>query len=159
MLAQFLLTVLYTQITVAIPGAPAGGLLWTNDHVAQGFAWSQGFVSFGVPDHDGQVRVTVERSKVFHPDAGTLWAVQTPLDVGASPVEIGTIGDERSVAVPVGRYNLVFEARAPGPMSDADIAYDLRLHFLETPTPSFAILKQGGELETDRVLSAVADPA
>ena len=156
---QFLLTVLYAQITVAVPGAPVGGLLWTDDHVAQGFAWSQGFVSFGVPDHDGQVRVTVERSKSFDPDADTLWAVQTPFDVGASSVEIGTISDERAVAIPAGRYNLVFEARAPRSASDADIAYDLHLHFLETPTPGFAILKQGGEIETERVLSTLADPA
>ncbi|MBB3951880.1 competence protein ComJ [Aureimonas jatrophae] len=159
MLAQFLLTVLYTQITVAVPETPAGGLLWTDDHVAQGFAWSPGIASFGVPDHDGQVRITVERSESFRLDAGTLWAVQTPFDVGAAPVGIGTVGDERAVAVPAGRYNLVFEARTPRSASDTDIAYDLHLHFLETPTPSFAILKQGDQIETDHVLSTLADPA
>ncbi len=159
MLAQFLLTVLYTQITVAVPGTPAGGLLWTDDHVAQGFAWSPGIASFGVPDHDGLVRITVERSHSFSPDPGTLWAVQTPFDVGAAPVGIGTIGDERAVPVPAGRYNLVFEARVPRSTGDADIAYDLHLHFLAVSTPSFAILKRGDEIETDRVLSTVADPA
>lgn len=159
MLAQFFLTVLYTQITVAVPGTPVGGLLWTDDHVAQGFAWSQGFVSFGVPDHDGQVRIIVERSERFHPDAGTLWAVQTPLDVGFAPVRIGTIGEDHPVAVPAGRYNHVFEARTPTSTSNGDIAYDLHLHFLETATPGFAILKQGEEIETDHVLSTVADPA
>lgn len=71
MLAEFILTVLYSQITVAVPGAPAKGLLCTDEHVAQGFAWSPGFVSFGVPDHDGQVRVAVQRSDVFQMDADT----------------------------------------------------------------------------------------
>ena len=83
MIAEFFLTVLYSQITVAAPEAAAHGLLWSDDHVAQGFAWSPGFVSFGVPDHDGQVKVMVRRSHGFQPTAQTLWAVQTPFDVGA----------------------------------------------------------------------------
>lgn len=158
MLAEFFLTVLYTQIIVAVPGTTTSGLQWTDDHVAQGFAWSPGFVSFGVPDHDGQVRVTVQCSDAFKVGDDTLWAVQTPLDVNASPVAVGTIGNEHAVAVPLGRYNLVFEARSPISDEGGDIAYDLRLHLIETPAPGFAILKQGDELETARVLLMQADP-
>lgn len=159
MIVEFFLTVLYSQITVATPGAGVRGLLWTDEHVAQGFAWSPGFVSFGVPDHDGQVKVVVRRSYGFQATVQTLWAVQTPFDAGASFVEVGTIGSERSVSVPAGRYNLVFEARSPEPTNSGDVAYVVHLHFIETPTPSFAILKQGNELETNRVLSTSADPA
>lgn len=159
MIAEFFLTVLYSQITIAAPDAAARGLLWTDKHVAQGFAWSPGFVSFGVPDHDGQVKVVVQGSPAFQPTAQTLWAVQTPFDVSASLVEVGTVGSGQGVGIPAGRYNLVFEVRSPASATSSDIAYVVHLHFIETPAPSFAILKQGDELETDRVLSISADPA
>lgn len=158
MIAAFLLTLLYSQVTVAVPGR-ARGLLWTDDHVAQGFAWSPGFVSFGVPDHDGHVKVVIQRSSAFQATAQTLWAVQTPFDVDDSCLEVGTIGSEQSVSIAAGRYNLIFEARPPGPGSSGDVAYIVYLHFIETPAPSFAILKQGDVLQTDRILSTWADPA
>jgi hypothetical protein len=79
-----------------------------------------------------------------------------PSTLGGGRSEKETIGDERLVAVPAGRYNLMFEARSS---SDADVAYDLHLQFPETSTPSFAILKQGDGIETDPGLSTVADPA
>ena len=136
MIAEFFLTVLYTQITVAVPGAAAKGLLWTDDHVAQGFAWSPGFVSFGLPDHDGRVRVVVLRPEAFRVTPQSLWAVQTPLDVPGSPVEIGSIVTEHAVSLPPGRYNLVFEARSPQQGEAPDVAYVVHLHFIGRASPS-----------------------
>lgn len=34
-------------------GHPTLGLIWSDEHVAQGFAWNDNVVSFGIPDHDG----------------------------------------------------------------------------------------------------------
>jgi hypothetical protein len=158
MIAEFVLTVLYTQITVAQPDIEQPGLLWTDEHVAQGFAWAPGTVGFGVPDHDGQSRLRIRLADAYHPKEGTLWAVQTPFDVTATPILIGTILDERPVPVPLGTYNLVFEALEP-PEGGADFAYELMLHFVPTPEPDFAIVKPGGGLTTDHVLRRDAEPA
>lgn len=159
MIAEFLLTILYGQVNVSRPEAPAQGLLWTDAHVAQGFAWSPGFVSFGVPDHDGDVRVEVLLAESFVPEATTLWAVQTPFAVGLSPLSVGTVGAEHPVALPAGNYNLVFEARSPAATESADLAYVLRFYFLPAAEPGFAIRVQGGELTTASVLERTAAPA
>jgi hypothetical protein len=60
MLADFPVTIDYTQVLVQAEDRAAHGLLWTDDHVVQGFAWSQGHVSFDVPDHDGECRIEVD---------------------------------------------------------------------------------------------------
>jgi hypothetical protein len=158
MITEFFLGVLYAQITVLAPGAPVGGLLWTDDHVEQGFAWSDGYVSFGLPDHDGQVLVRVLRPASYEPAPNTIWAVQTPFRTGTSPLMIGTIAIERPVAVPPGSYNLVFEARRPE--EDAgDLAYVVQLHFIPSASPEFRIIRTGGDVTTDTVLRTDADPA
>lgn len=159
MIAEFLLTVLYAQVIVFRPDAPTYGLFWTEAHVAQGFAWSDGFVSFGLPDHDGEVRLEVVLAETFRPDPATLWAVQTPFTVGLQPLSVGTIGIEQAVSLPAGTYNLVFEARAAGVEEQADLAYVLRLHFVPDAAPDFAILVQGGDLTTAKVLERTAAPA
>lgn len=152
MLATFLMTVFYTQVMVSVPGAPAQALLWTDEHVAQGFAWSPETVGFGLPDADWEIKVVVRRSDAFEPSARTLWAVQTPLDVPASPIIISTpTGSEHEVDVPIGRYNLVFEVQKPDDSAPEDRAYDVQFHLLPAEAPSFAILKQG-ELESASVL-------
>ena len=60
MIAEFPITVLYTQVVVHLADLPRPGLLWDDDHVAQGFAWSEGIASFGVPDHDGECLLSVD---------------------------------------------------------------------------------------------------
>ncbi|MGQ4275002.1 competence protein ComJ [Terrihabitans sp. B22-R8] len=152
MLATFLLYVFYTQILIEVPGAPLESPFWTDDHVAQGFAWSPKSISFGLPDSDGQSKIIVRRSESFQPSEETLWAVQTPLDVPASPIRISSpTTEEHEVAVAPGRYNLVFEAQASHAPPEADIAYVIHLHLIPTETPAFAILKQG-QLGSDRIL-------
>lgn len=155
MLAKFPITILYTQIVVHLADTPRPGLLWDEDHVAQGFAWSEGIVSFGIPDHDGQCLVTVAISEDTQLSTSSLWAVQTPFDVVSSPIKIGTIGNMKNVNVPVDRYNLMFEACSG--QSESDYAFTLNLRFIRAYTPEFRILKAGDELTTDKVLRRDAE--
>jgi len=154
MLADFPVTIDYAQVLVQAESHAASGLLWTDDHVAQGFAWSRGHVSFGVPDHDGECRIRVELAHGDVLDPQALWAVQVPFFV-TGPVEIGTIFDMRGVEVPVGRYNLVYQA-LPG---TGGYAYVLRLTFSQSDAPAFRILKKGGDITADTVLRRDAKPA
>lgn len=153
-LADFPLVINYTQVLVQTESHAAAGLLWTDEHVAQGFAWSDGLVSFGVPDHDGQSRIEVEVSRDAAFDPRALWAVQVPFLV-TGRLQIGTVFDTRSVAVPNGSYDLVYQA-FPG---EGDHAYTLRLTFCESDAPEFRILKKGGDVTADAVLRRDAEAA
>lgn len=132
------MTVDDTQILVYAASHPSPGLLWTDDHVAQGFAWSEGLVSFGVPDHDGPCRLQILREDSPGPDPVALWAVQVPFRV-EEPLAIGSVFETHEMALPHGPHALIFEGLPGG----ADHAYVLRLRFVPTPAPGFAVLKTG----------------
>lgn len=154
MIDNFSLFIDYTQILVHVASHPSPGLLWTDDHVAQGFAWSEGIVSFGVPDHDNECLINVMRVDTSELATNAIWALQVPFRV-SEPLQIGTIFDTRSVNIQPGQYNIIFEA-LPG---KDDIDFIINLKFLENDTPDFAILKRGGEISTDIILRQHADIA
>lgn len=148
MLADFPVTIDYGQVLVCTEGRAGVGLLWTDDHVAQGFAWSPGHVCFGVPDHDGECRIQVAlMQQGAELDAHALWAVQVPF-LADEPVQIGSLFDLRSVALPNGPYQLTCQA-LPGADNEA---YVLQLTFLRSESPQFCILKKGEDITADAVL-------
>lgn len=129
-----------------------------DDHVAQGFAWSHEIVAFGVPDHDGKCLLQVELLDNFPPlDPTSLWAIRVPFDVTTSALEVGTIGFLREVKIPVGIYSLVFQALPGREVDDESYTFVFRLTFCPNSDPDFAILKQGTELSTDKVLRKDAE--
>lgn len=154
MLTAFSVAIPYGQVLVQAEGQAAAGLLWTDEHVAQGFAWSDALVSFGVPDHDGESRIEVELASGEAPDPQTLWAVQVPFHVTGS-LQIGTVFEARGVTVPAGSYNLIHQAFPGG----RDHAYLLRLTFSRSALPEFRILKRGGDITADTVLRRDAEAA
>lgn len=153
-LATFNVTVLYAQILVFAPSTPLPGLLWTDEHVAQGFAWSEGSVSFGIPDHDGDCLVRISLSPRYVLPENALWAVKVPFTVSHAAVQAGSILSDIRVDIPNGTYELFFTAL---PNQDPDMAFTLSFDFVASPDPDFAILKRGGELETDKVLTRDAE--
>jgi hypothetical protein len=151
---RFSIFVAYTQVLVHLASHPRPGLIWTDAHVAQGFAWADGVVSFGVPDHDGPSLIEVQPFGSGALVADALWAVQVPFKV-TETLMIGTVFDMRPVNIPVGQYNLVFEALA----GRDDHAFVFNLKFVKTDRPDFAILRQGDALTTDVVLRKLAELA
>ncbi|KPF69553.1 hypothetical protein IP69_10665 [Bosea sp. AAP35] len=157
---EFPLAVLYTQIQAFRAKLPRAGSLWTDDHVAQGFAWRPETVAFGVPDHDGQcvLQAAVADAPYSLADA-VLWAVAVPFEVTTGKVSVGTVLNTRDLDVPVGRYSLVFEAWPGRERAGETYAFMLRLLFCPDAAPDFAILRKGEEITTDVVLRRDADPA
>ncbi|HEY9344265.1 MAG TPA: competence protein ComJ [Inquilinus sp.] len=152
MIAEFELTVSYTQVVVYVSGITPPDFEWTDEHVAQGFAWMPTIVSFGVPDHDGKCLMQVETASRIEIDPDALWAIRVPFDVPSVPLTIGSIFDGQDVKIPEGRYSLIFEA-LPGHFDDGrNYAFVLRLKFFKDSNPDFEILRQGTELKTDKVL-------
>lgn len=152
MLAEFAVMVDYGQILIFVQGLSRPGLLWTPDHVAQGFAWAPGIVSFGVPDHDGEALIQVEVASDMSLDAEALWAIRVPFTVPTPLLHIGTVGAMEDVHVPQGSYSLVFEAFPGTIVKEPAYGFVLRLAFCADPLPDFEILRKGGDLTTDRVL-------
>jgi hypothetical protein len=63
-LAEFDLAVDYGQIFAFRPSVARPVVVWTDEHVAQGFAWSPSAMGFGVPDHDGESLVQVNMAPI-----------------------------------------------------------------------------------------------
>ena len=156
---EFPLTVLYTQIQAYRAGMPRAGSLWTDDHVAQGFAWRPETVAFGVPDHDGPCLLQAGAVAHHQLDPEVLWAVAVPFEVTTGRVSVGTVLSTVDIELPAGRHRLIFEARPGVARGDANYAFLLRLSFMPDAAADFAILRRGDELTTDTVLRKDADPA
>ena len=160
LLAETILSIDYGQVLVHLEGHPAPERLWTDAHVAQGFAWSEGAVSFGIPDHDGLCRLRVTHADAALLDPQALWALQVPFEV-SGPLELGTLFQTERLAVPHGTHALVFAALpgAGGAGADEEEAYLLQLVFVRDDAPTFRILKQGGDLTTDEILCTGSEQA
>lgn len=82
---------------------------WTQSHVAQGFVWRYGSVSFATLDVAGPVELNVGVGKT---EVGS-WAdriIAVPFEVDESgEIEVASISEGHILSLPAGRYRLVFE--------------------------------------------------
>lgn len=101
----------YTQISVFDPDLQAPFNDWTDDHVAQGFAWRPGSVSFGTLRSAGLMAVVVSTSKGFDEQSSRATRViSVPFTVPeAGAVEVASIGSSVIAEIPPGEYELTFE--------------------------------------------------
>ncbi|ACB23171.1 competence protein ComJ [Methylobacterium radiotolerans] len=154
LITEFNVTVTHAQVVVF--ERPPKAYEWTDDHVAQGFLFSPGDVSFGVPDHDGVCRIQIYSNEKFVLDDLCLWAVQIPFEVRGDFIDVGTVSETRKVHIDRDNYNLTFSAY-DGLGIDGDCTFLLKLFFSNDTNPSFAIIKNGIGVTTDRVLRVDAD--
>jgi Competence protein J (ComJ) len=153
MIAGFSITVMYGQIVVHTTGLERPGLLWDQDHVAQGFAWDDGIVCFGIPDHDGMARLEVAKLEQEPPLSNqTLWAIAVPFEVTSGNVDVGTILLTKTIQLPPGNYQLVFEGCRGKSVDAAEYAFVVKLTFTPAHAPEFSIIMRGGELTTGTIL-------
>lgn len=153
---QFDLTVLYNQISVCSTSQIAFPL-WSDDHVAQGFAWRHGHVSFGIPDHDGNCMVQVEMTNGLPQDREKAERIiLVPMQVDTDGATLATVMDVYSLQIDAGIYQLYFLLF---PSERKDSAFRIWIGFEEMPNPTFNILRKSGEMTTDKVLTTSSEPA
>ena len=158
MIESFPILVNYTQVLAYRRNLERPGLLWTDAHVAQGFAWNPGIAAFGVPDHDGECLLEVNTDGTpsdLQIDA-SLWAIAVPFDTEETEVRVGTILDDQGCAIAPGSYRLVFEAHPGRTKAGTAYAYVLRFNFIRAGHADFEILKQGS-LQSGTVLLTTAE--
>lgn len=153
-LESFDLAVLYAQVFVSRPGQ-GGYPLWTDAHVAQGFAWREPCVAFGIPDHDGECRIEVALGAPPPLAGDCLRAIEVPFLVPPAGVEVGGLAGWRVVPVPAGPHQLRFDLRPGG----AGRAYRVGLVLTPAAPRRFAILRRDGEMTAGEVLTTEAEEA
>jgi hypothetical protein len=159
MATEFSLQILYGQLAVYRPDKPQLNL-WNDSHVAQGFAWREGNVSFGIPDHDGPSLVEIDFSGERRKAAPEcLRAVAVPLRVAAHGAVLATVMDEYQLAMKPGSYRVLFELLPGITRDEIDYAFRVRLTFTPDDAASFEILKGDHELTAKEVLTKEAEPA
>jgi len=155
-MATFLLEVSYTQVAVfdSLLVSPFND--WTDAHIAQGFAWRPGSVSFGTLDSGGQLRVEVTQTPV---NAGASTAeriISVPFrvpDHGA--IEVASIGSSVALELPGGEYDLTFEHGR-----DRAGAMWAHLHFRRVDKRAAPrVLRSDPELKVPEEFVMVAEPA
>jgi hypothetical protein len=87
-MVQFEVTARYNQQSICSK-SEAAFPYWTKDHVAQGFAWRPGHVSFGLPDHDGNCVVQVSQTEGLPQDSALASrSILVPLSMDVSGAEL-----------------------------------------------------------------------
>lgn len=130
---------------------------WTDQHVAQGFAWRPGSVSFRTMSEVGTHIVDVEvvdRLNAVHPD--TLRAIEVPFEVPPDgEIEIGSISETVPLTLPPGSFVL----RCEFLRSASEDGDRVRLIFAKRETPRFAVIRADQELAVSKELLTTAEPA
>ena len=149
----------YGQIAVFRPDQPLFNL-WTDEHVAQGFAWRPDCAAFGVPDHDGMCLVcieTIDEMKAVADDA--IAAIRLPYEVRENKVGIGSISDEVFMSIPSGIYDINFELLPSFTLNGETYGFLIKLSFCLCQREEFKIIRKGGDMTSDHVLRQDADIA
>lgn len=130
---------------------------WTDDHVAQGFAWRPGSVSFGTIHSSGPLGIEVLLlDRPYSVSLEALRIISVPFVVPDSgAIEIASIGDSEEIKLESGKYELIFEhyITTNGSMEARFIFRPL------TDLPEARIIKADGELSPPIELVMTAFPA
>lgn len=147
----------YSQLAVFASALSQPFNDWTDHHVAQGFAWRPGSVSFRTMSEAGTHLVDIEvvdRLGAVHP--GAVRAVEVPFEVPADgAIEIGSIAETVPLTLSAGSFVLRCEfLQSPGEAGDR-----VRLTFSKEDAARFAVVRADPELAVSSELLITAEPA
>lgn len=149
-------TITHSQITV-FQSDVAEFNEWDNDHVAQGFSWRPGNVSFGLPDtdNDSLVQISDQPLQQNHTTNDIERVIEVPFKI-VSGVVVGTTYDDYEFDIPAGLYQLKFTVIRGYTHEDKFYDAFVIFEFTITKEPVFRILTKGGEMTSERVLKTTA---
>lgn len=152
----FNLFVTYNQFSVFNSQIPNPFNRWDPRHVAQGFAWRQGAVSFRTMVEDGDHNVEVHVRTSLGPIAPhATRVIEVPFEVDPEEeIELATISDTLPLSVPCGTYLLRAEF-----LGERDGAQQVRITFVKESDPQFSVPIADSELHPDLPFLTNAEPA
>jgi hypothetical protein len=150
----FTLNISHSQVSVFDRRLERPFNFWTARHVAQGFAWRSGSVSFGAIEEAGPHRVSVIVVPEDIPiSSRAVRAIQVPFKVPFhGDIEIASVADSFPLKLPSELNSLRFECLA------GDSPPEIMLTFMKDGSPTFKILRSDAELLADELL-LTASPA
>ena len=126
---------------------------WTDQHVAQGFSWREGSVSFRTLVENGVASVEVIVAEEL-PNPSGIRAITVPFTSPAlGKVGIASIADGRTVSLAAGTYQLLFETGSNHGRNWC------RFTFILNGSLQPSILRFDSEVTPNDELSMVAGPA
>ena len=156
-LATFAVGIEYGQLAVFDGRLQAPFNNWSDRHVAQGFAWRPGSVSFMPVIHSGHAKVVAKRAAAFRQSKMSERIIAVPFVVTAGmPVEIGSVFTPAGAHVldlAPGEYRLCFETGAAG-----DGCW-VRFTFVPHPGATHEVLLADARLSPTDPLLTEAAPA
>lgn len=152
--AQFEVEISYGQLAIFDSALEEPFNDWTDRHVAQGFAWRRGSVSFRTVEEGTHIVHVGVVDKFKTLDESTVRAVDVPFTVPVTgDLEVGSIGGTTPLSLPPGTYMLRCEFIAGG--SGAPHA---RLSFAKSDKPKFHVVRADDALSPERALLRSASP-
>jgi len=95
------LYVTYQQVSLFDPTLPQPFNSWEDKHVAQGFSWRNGSVSFGTLNPDGEIVIEIATSNEPKLSNGVIRAIVIPFEIPESGIlELATITESCQLAPP-----------------------------------------------------------
>ncbi len=153
-MAQFTLEVSYSQVALFDAKLQSPYNDWTDEHVAQGFAWRPGSVSFGTLDDAGPLAVEAFRTKVLdEASSNATRIIVVPFSVPEhGEIEIASISSDVSITLPPGEYEVTFEH---GKSEDQGMWANFYFRAVSAPV-SARVIRVDAELRppTDLVMAA-----
>lgn len=130
---------------------------WTDQHVAQGFAWRPGSVSFRSLVETGRHSVEIEvANHVGEVHREAIRVIEVPFEIPAGgAVEVGSIADTVPLSLPSGSFLLRCEFLRSGGTGNERV----RLTFAKHDAPHFAIICADPALSPGRELLKTAQSA
>ena len=168
MIASLNVLINYSQLILYLPSSERPGHVWGEAELVQGFAWSPGIVSLSVPEHAMVCAVGIEAVSSFKMSPDAISCIRVPFTVDENPVFAGSVFFYEPVDIEFGNYSLYYEV-IPGigtaKINDGsqdqvfDIDYILKISLAQEPDSDFKILKAGGAVHSDKVLSRLSELA
>ena len=171
---SFDLYVIHSLVAVFGQGFQGSFNEWSPEHIAQGFTWRPGSVSFETLVESGNVQVEVQQAKEINLKPQIQRAIRVPFSIDASGiVEVAsTVSEPRAhiFNLPEGSYVLIFETgylpslEANGNTDEEDEEYYepptwCRLTFIPSDSTQAEILVADANLSPSYPLLMTAQPA
>ena len=151
------ISVSYSQLAVFDHSLERPFNVWTDRHVAQGFAWRPGSVAFRTIEESGRhlVSIRVDSQRVVSKSNANR-IIDVPFVVPRNgKVEIGSISDSVSIEITPGIYQMRFECYE----GVVDENPRIRLSFAKSNNPRFELVRADKEINLGADLLLTASPA
>lgn len=146
----------YNQVVVFASALENPFNNWQDQHVAQGFSWSENSVSFRTLNEFGSCSIEIGISECHPCSDDSIRAIRVPFSVPEdSMIEIGSIGDSVPLSIAPGAYALLFQILEVRP----DGTESIRLSFSKREPMDFATIKADEQITSSCHLCLTAKAA